>query len=192
MRNPNSLRSIFDCLTNASKNYSSSESDAWCATWGSSDSHWCSTDLVAKSIKSLCNALHGLCAWDGTIHGVGGRLGVSGTTGNSLNWLVLLFFISISSPRRRWGDSCSDSTSWGIVLLLLIVLLATIPVICRLVLTIVVSTYLKWWSTAWLMVNLDWGSADLVSEDIESLSYSFHIVTLGHFLNDLVQNKFYY
>ena len=143
----------------------SSESDAGCTAWRSSDSHGCTTDLVTESIVRLSDTFH-IVTWNGTTASGSGRGGVGATASS-----IFLLFISICSPRRLVAHSSSDTTCSLLVLVLVLVLLLSVSVvIVALILAIVVSAEAETGGTTWLVMHSHGGSAYLVSEDIECLS----------------------
>ena len=144
----------------------SSESDAGCTAWRSSDSHGCTTDLVTESIVRLSDTFH-IVTWNGTTASGSGRCGV-GTTASSTR-LVFDLFISICSPRRRVAHSSSDTTS-SLLVLVLVLLLSVSVVIVALILAIVVSAEAETGGTTWLVMHSHGCAAYFVSEDIECLS----------------------
>ena len=144
----------------------SSESDAGCTAWRSSDSHGCTTDLVTESIVRLSDTFH-IVTWNGTTASGSGRGGV-GTTASRL---VFDLFISICSPRRLAAHSSSDTTCSLLVLVLVLVLLLSVSVvIVALILAIVVSAEAEIGGTTWLVMHSHGCAAYLVSEDVECFS----------------------
>ena len=144
----------------------SSESDAGCTAWRSSDSHGCTTDLVTESIVRLSDTFH-IVTWNGTT--ASGRGGVGATASR----LVFDLFISICSPGRLAAHSSSDTTCSLLVLVLvlvLVLLLSVSVVIVALILTIVVSAEAETGGTTWLVMHSHGCAAYFVSEDIECLS----------------------
>ena len=136
----------------------SSESDAGCTAWRSSDSHGCTTDLVTESIVRLSDTFH-IVTWNGTT--ASGRGGVGATASS-----IFLLFISICSPRRLVAHSSSDTTC-SLLVLVLVLLLSVSVVIVGLILAIVVSANAETGGTTWLVMHSHGGSAYFVSKDIE-------------------------